>query len=448
VHGLRVVAVDDNSTHRAILEEMFSGWRMKPAVFATATEALAELRRAAAAGDPYDLLLADAVMPAPDGFTLAEQVRGEPGLVRATILMLSSTSIAPGASAQPGGTWSSERSALGASRRGAPISQIGVQATVMKPLKQSELLDTILSVMSAEPGRPSRTEAAAVGPAEEELPRLPPLRVLLAEDNVVNQRLAVRILEKAGHTVFVAGNGRQALLALERERFDLVLMDLQMPELGGMEATEVIRSRESASGVHIPIIALTAHAMKGDRERCLAAGMDGYVAKPIRERELFGAMAQVVHAPQDDKVTRWQGDKVTEQSGGASVTLSPGHPVTLSSAPPRVPDFDRAAALGRCGDDAQLLRELIDIFLGEIPGWMAGLAAALESGNADQVQRLAHTIKGGVSTFAAAGAYEAALRLEGIGKSGNLAAAGPAWQEMQTAIERLQKALAAFSPTS
>jgi PAS domain S-box-containing protein len=418
VHGLRVLVVDDNATNGEILQEMLANWRMSPTVVGTTAEALRELRRARDEGSPYQVLLADALMPPPDGFALVEQLRDEPGLVGSTILMLTSA---------------------GRARAGA-VEEAGVQ-TVMKPIKQSELLDTILSALSADPAaRPARAsagEGARKARLEEDLPRLPPLRVLLAEDNAVNQRLAVRLLEKAGHAVFVAGNGRQALLALERERFDLVLMDLQMPELGGMEATETIRARELETGGHVPIIALTAHAMKGDRERCLAAGMDAYVSKPIRERELFGAMQQVLRA--HPSVPVWPQPK----RGPGLVWPQPkAGPVEEGRAVAE--DFDRAAALVRCGEDAGLLRELIDIFLAEIPGWMAALDEALKAGNADQVKRLAHNIKGAVGNFGAQPAWEAALRMEIIGREGSLADAGAAWQDMRSVVERLNKALAAF----
>ncbi len=229
----------------------------------------------------------------------------------------------------------------------------------------------------------------------------------------------------------MAGNGRQALQALERDRFDVVLMDVQMPELGGMEATQEIRLLERTAGGHVPIIALTAHAMKGDRERCLAAGMDGYVAKPIRDRELFSVIEQVMRAHAPAVLTR-----ATEDS--ASLEGEPAEEPSVAE------DFDREAALERCGKDAELLRELIDMFLVEIPGWMASLGEGLTAGDADKVKRMAHTIKGAVGTFGAAAAHEAALRMEVIGKQGDLASAGDAWQEMQTAIARLKTALGRF----
>ncbi len=413
VHGLRVLLVDDNATHLGILKEMFTGWSMRPTAVATTADALAELRRAAAAGEPYQLLLADAVMPPPDGFVLAQQVRAEPGLVGATILMLTSA----------GRAGSAER-----------CREIGVQATIMKPLKQSELLDTILVVISA--GEPAQTRRESNPGREPALSSLPPLRVLLAEDNLINQRLALRLLEKAGHTVRVAGNGRQALQALERDRFDVVLMDVQMPELNGMEATEEIRLRERTAGGHIPIIALTAHAMKGDRERCLASGMDGYVAKPIRDQELFGVLEQVMLAHAPTRLVR-SGEEPAVPYAQAS-THAPQEEKAVAE------DFDRNAALEHCGGDEQLLGELVAMFLVEIPGWMSNLSEGLATGDAEKVKRTAHTIKGAVGTFGARPAQAAAMRLETIGKQGHLSESGPAWEEMQAAIERLRKALAGY----
>jgi PAS domain S-box-containing protein len=404
-HGLRVLVVDDNATHRDILAEMLTNWRMRPTVVGSAPEALAEVRRATTAGDPYGVLLVDSTLPPPDGFTLAEQLRAEPGNQAATLLMLTSAARAG----------SIER-----------CRDAGVQATVMKPIKQSELLDTVLAVASADPARRARGVDERARPSAEDVQALPPLRVLLAEDAVVNQRLAVRILEKAGHSVRVAGNGWQVLQALERERFDLVLMDVQMPELGGFETTEKIRAAERGTGRHVPIIALTAHAMKGDRERCLAAGMDAYVAKPIRARELFEAMEQVLRAHPPAVRSRLLHDLPAAEEG------------TM------VADFDRAAALERCGDDAQLLHELIDMFLTEIRVWMFDLGKAVEAGDAASVKRLAHTIKGAVGTFGAQPAYDAALALETMGKEGNLAGVSAAWARMQEVTARLNAALEKF----
>jgi two-component system sensor histidine kinase/response regulator len=264
LRGVKVLVVDDNRTNRRILEGMLSRWDMKSASAEDGEAALSELSAAREAGQPFGLILTDMHMPNMDGFALVERIRQRPGLSTATIMMLTS-----------------------AGHRGdaARCQELGVAAYLLKPIRQSELREAIARVLGAggQEGaiplitRFSLQDAREPGGV---------LRVLLAEDNLVNQRLAVRLLEKRGHYVAVAGNGREALTALEKERFDLVLMDVQMPEMDGFEATAAIREKEKSSRTHLPIVALTAHAMKGDREKCLAGGMDGYLTKPIRPQEL------------------------------------------------------------------------------------------------------------------------------------------------------------------
>jgi CheY-like chemotaxis protein len=248
---------------------------MKPTLVASGAEALRALRDADALGKPFALLLADVCMPEMDGFTLVEQMRQQVDLPCTTIMMLTS-----------------------AGQRGdaARCRELGVAAYLTKPVARAELLKAIQNVLGL------RTQAV-------EQPRLVTrhalrearrsLRVLLAEDNAVNQKLASRLLEKRGHRVAVVSNGREALEALAKQSFDLVLMDVQMPEMDGFGATAAIRSRENGTGVHIPIIAMTAHAMTGDRERCLAAGMDAYVSKPIQAKELFEAIEELVGQPEN-----------------------------------------------------------------------------------------------------------------------------------------------------
>ncbi len=284
LHGLPVLVVDDNATNREILVEMLTRWRMKPTAAADGLAALAEMDRAAAAGRPFALILSDAQMPGMDGFTLAEQIRRRPDVTRATLLMLSSAD---------------------RQRDAARCRELGIGAYLIKPLKKSELLEAITAALGAPAARPKPT-AAALAP---DAPRQPKkLRVLLAEDNPTNQLLASALLRKQGHEVVVAFNGKEALNALETSgewrpadpaavRFDLVLMDVQMPEMDGIETTGRIREQEQGRGRRLPIIAMTAHAMKGDRERCLEAGMDGYVSKPIQIRELFNAIAAVAPQP-------------------------------------------------------------------------------------------------------------------------------------------------------
>jgi PAS domain S-box-containing protein len=273
LNGLPVLVVDDNDTNRRILREMLSHWHLKPAAVASGPEALQELERSARAGEPYALVLADSRMPGMDGFSLAEQVRRRPDLVRATILMLSAT--------DPAGS-------------AARCREMGVAACLMKPVKQSEVWNALIDLLAGPAAAGPRPGSAA--PPRREVPGAAPrrLRILLAEDNAVNQRLAVRLLEKQGHAVVVAGNGKEALRAVEGQSFDLVLMDVQMPEMDGLEATARIREWEKAGGKHVPIVAMTAQVMKGDREQCLQAGMDAYLGKPIQPAQLWKAIADLV----------------------------------------------------------------------------------------------------------------------------------------------------------
>ncbi len=274
LRGLSTLVVDDNATNRRILEAILHNWQMKPMAVEGGRLALAEMKRAVAAGQPYPLVLLDVMMPEMDGFALAEQIKQNPELAGATIMMLSSAGYQVDA------------------RR---CKEMGVVAYLLKPIKQSELLISIMKALHLSvPQEPLLPLPAA----KESLPDSAPtpdqsgesqqsLHILLAEDNLVNQKLAKRVLEKRRHHVVVVENGREALAAVEKERFDLVLMDVQMPEMDGFEATAAIREREKSTHAHLPIIAMTANAMQGDREKCLQAGMDDYVSKPVRFEELM-----------------------------------------------------------------------------------------------------------------------------------------------------------------
>jgi PAS domain S-box-containing protein len=270
MHGLPVLVVDDNATNRHILIATLNHWGMRPTAVEGGEAALTALAQAKAAGEPFALMLLDAMMPEMDGFTLVERIKEQPVLAGATILMLSS-----------------------AGREGdaTRCRELGISMYLVKPIAQSELWNAILMALGA--------QAAPAAPASPTLPLvLPevqsPLCILLAEDNFVNQRLVIRLLEKWGHQVVVANTGHETLVILQHQSFDLALMDVQMPEMGGLEATAIIRERERDTGGHLPIIAMTAHAMQGDRERCLAAGMDDYVSKPVRAQELFATIQRLV----------------------------------------------------------------------------------------------------------------------------------------------------------
>jgi CheY-like chemotaxis protein len=261
LRGLPVLVVDDNATNRRILYETLLHWGMKPVLAGGGPEALDILREHVRSGDPFALLLLDAHMPDMDGFTLAAHIQEDPALAGHRIMMLSSLDIG---SIRP------------------ELRETGHY--VVKPVTRANLLSAILRVLGGEPPRlaPSRVAVPAAAGR--------PMRVLLAEDNVVNQKVAARLLEKLGHSVEVTSNGAEALAAFTRGAFDLILMDVQMPVMDGYGATLAIRAAEQGTGSRVPIVALTAHAMKGDREICLKAGMDDYLGKPIRPRELSAVL--------------------------------------------------------------------------------------------------------------------------------------------------------------
>jgi signal transduction histidine kinase/DNA-binding response OmpR family regulator len=264
LRNVNVLVVDDNRTNRRILEGMLKRWEMRSTPVESGDEALAHLSAARQAGDPYTLILTDMHMPEMDGFTLIERIRQQPELSTAVIVMLTS-----------------------AGHRGdaSRCQDLGVSAYLLKPIRQSELREAIGRVLGA------REQTGALPlitrySLQDARDPMSSLRVLLAEDNAVNQLLATRLLEKRGHRVMLASNGREALAALAKESYDLVFMDVQMPDIDGIQAVQAIREMEKRSGNHQPVIALTALAMTGDQERCLAAGMDGYLSKPIRPREM------------------------------------------------------------------------------------------------------------------------------------------------------------------
>ena len=272
-----VLIVDDNATNRLILEEMLRGWGMTAKSVSSAQAAMQTIRQAWRLGEPYRLVLTDINMPEVDGFTLAKWIKQEPGLAATPIIALTS-------GARPDDLRRAE--------------QMGIGAHLMKPVKQSELLEAIgmsLGTAAAEP------EIVPPGSGGTETCS-PGLRILVAEDSPFNQKLALGLLEKYGHSVVIARNGKEAIGAWVAEPFDVVLMDVEMPEMDGLEATAVIRNQEQQKGTHIPIIAMTAHAMKGDRERCLDAGMDDYISKPIRAREVVAKLQSIAEGirPNED----------------------------------------------------------------------------------------------------------------------------------------------------
>jgi PAS domain S-box-containing protein len=378
VIGLRVLVVDDNAVNRQILETQLTRWRMKPTVVSGGQAALEALAAAAREHEPFGLVLLDAQMPDLDGFAVAARIGAHAELAGPTIMMLSS-----------GGQYGD------ASR----CRELGVSAYLIKPVKQSDLYDAISRLVDGA-AVAARLETPVAASAAR------PLNVLLAEDNVVNQRVAVGLLSKRGHEVTVVGNGREALTAFDAGCFDVVLMDVQMPEMGGLEAAAAIRERERERGGHLPIVAMTAHAMAADRERCLAAGMDGYLAKPLDPVALFAAIEKGTALPE------------------------------------RVPPVvDRTALLARLGGDQALMRDAARLFLEDCEGRLAAIKAAIDQRDPDRLNKEAHTLKGAAANLSVLELSEAARVLESMGAAKALEGADAAWRRLSAAADRATVAL-------
>jgi two-component system, sensor histidine kinase and response regulator len=369
LQGLPALVVDDNPTNRRILDAMLKHWLMEPELAASGVEGIASMEQALSRGRPFPLVILDAHMPGMDGFALAEKIKQNPRLAGATIMMLTS-----------------------AGRRGdaARCRELGIKVYLIKPIRQSELLEAILAALGKAPTAGMRVTPITRHTLRESRQKL---QVLLAEDNIVNQQLAVRLLEKRGHLVTVASNGSEALALLKTSRFDLVLMDVQMPIMDGFQATAAIRKEEETTGKHLPIIAMTAHAMHGDRERCLAGGMDAYISKPVQADELAAMVEEVV------------------QLG----TLPPKKP----SAPLTKAVLDPSEALGRLGGDKELLSELIQVFLKDYPRQMAEVRNSTERNDWTGLERAAHSLKGSVGNFGKGRVFDLALELEQCAQNAN-----------------------------
>jgi two-component system, sensor histidine kinase and response regulator len=414
--GLRALVVDDNATSRSIVAEILVGAGVEITEAADEAAALAAVRPETPSRAPFGMLLVDAEMPAVDGCTLLERLRaalagkGRPGGARAlagevvaaptppAVMLMTSTSPRP----------DPER-----------CRRLGIVELISKPLRRSSLVEQLSSLVESAPPRSKMPSIHEEGARRKRAP----LTILLAEDNAVNQTLAVRLLEKEGHRVTVVGTGAAALVAIARERFDLVLMDVQMPEMDGLEAIAAIRARERTAGGHLPTIAMTAFTLEGDHERFRESGFDGYVRKPIHVDSLFEAIDE----------------------------LLPDDPVRSEAAPPPPPSaaarapFEISVALDRVGGDEPLLKELIGIFLVECPKWLADLRDARGVSDAKRFTRAAHTIKGAVDNCGASSAFDLALRLERMGHERRLEEAGELIAQIEVELARLSPALDAYA---
>ena len=382
---LPVLIVDDNETNRLILQEVTTNWGMSPVVAESVDAAIQAIERARHGGRSIELVLTDMYMPKRDGMELVEWIRADPETAGISVMILSS------------GPTAEHRSRA---------DELNVNAYLTKPVRQSSLLDAIATSMGQAEAFPTQVEPEA----KEQSAGL--LKILLAEDNAVNQLTATTMLEKLGHSVEVANNGREAIDKLAAGEFDLVFMDVQMPELDGLSATKEIREGEQSSGRHIPIVAMTAHAMAGDQERCLEAGMDAYTSKPIRRKAIEAVIAEIAE--------RFLVSEQTDSQNENEKVI------------------DTEALLEELDDD----KDMLQMFEKDAATRLPKLREAVNSGDAETVAAEAHALKGGVGNFFADSAVAAADALEAAGRSGELTNAASLLARLESQLEEVKRAIA------
>jgi len=419
--GMPVLIVDDNYTNRIVLQEMTRSWGLVPTITANGKEAIDRFNNAVASGTPYRLILLDMQMPELDGFGVAKIIKAAPSGKDVRIILLSST----------GQRGDSDR-----------CKEVGISGYLSKPIKQSELLDAIMMTMGL--ASEETTTVITRHKVYEERERF---NILLAEDNLINQTLATKLLETRGHRVTLASNGIEAVAAFKKGDFDLIIMDIQMPEMDGLEATrkirrlegERVRSAEAESSKvkgkenspprsemypesrfqnpvsKIPIVAMTAHAMTGDREKCIDAGMDDYVSKPIKPEALYSVIDKVARKSQREK------EQKRTQSSQGSKTFSPT-------------TFDLSSAMETVAGDEDLFREIAGMFIGSCSDHIAKIKEGIAGNDAGILEREAHSLKGAVGNFGAKEVCEAACRLEKLGEEGKMAAAEEGLSDLERAL--------------
>ena len=369
VSGVKALVVDDNATSRQIIVEMLESWKMEPIAASNANEAKKFIEQQNQSGQPFELTIIDSEMPETDGLSLAKWIRQKDHLKSQVIMMLTSPY----------------------HRKMIRSKDLGINASLMKPIRPSELL---VAVMTALGMRTQDAAIASVSATNQSAINDRKLKILVAEDTPFNQKFILRLLDKWGYEGVVVENGRLAVEAFQKEYFDLVFMDVQMPEMDGFEATASIRAHEETSGSHIPIIAMTAHAMKGDRERCLEAGMDAYVPKPISANKLH----ETIHTLLADSL---QVDAVEKRQEGSSTLPGP------------------EALLRAFDNDQELLKTSIELFVSEYPQMLKDLMDAVQTHDSKKLERKAHALKGMLRSFQADSLADMALDLEKKGRKGN-----------------------------
>lgn len=373
LHGSRILVVDDNATNRKVLIEMVALWEISYEEASDGKGALAEMEKAAKDGNPYHLVILDGQMPEMDGFEVSKRIKENPAFADTRIILLTS---------------------MGRRGDAARCKELGISAYLLKPIKQSELLGACMNVLghSLLDANLGKGRLITRHTVREEQRCRQSLKILVAEDNPVNQKLVVRILKKQGHSTVVVENGQEALERLEKDVFDLVLMDVQMPVMDGLKATAIIRDREKSTGTHIPIVAMTARAMKGDRESCLEAGIDYYISKPFKVAELL----EVLHLVMENKITQHGEQKPVRTTSGPAL------------------DFD--SMLGYFDGDLELFQETFELFIENYPSQIETIRMAISAADPESLDMAAHLFKGSVSNFSVSNITALASDLEQMGR--------------------------------
>jgi two-component system sensor histidine kinase/response regulator len=414
--GMRALIVDDNATNRRLLEVWLAKWGLQPVSVESGMAALTELERCAKGGCAYSLALLDGCMPTMDGFEVARAIKRSPDLNRTSLVMLTSS---------------------GSRQDPQRLRALGINEFLLKPLSGTDLLDAILSATDPSVVTASENHEESSARLVAAVDRL---AILVAEDHPVNQKYALRVLQKLGHEVALANDGTEVLSMLRESIFDAVLMDVQMPNMSGLEATAAIRAREASEGGHLHIIAMTANAMQGDREACLAGGMDDYVSKPIQIERLIEALSRIpVRKPRTPEPN---GAAATERLNPVAqpAAQSDSHAVSDQAAAAQgqsVGAFSKEVALHKMGGDEELLIEVVVAFLDACEETVGAVEAAVQANDAKALRRAAHTLKGSVATFSTGAVYETALELERFGRDESLEAAAQTFERLRGELEQM-----------
>jgi two-component system sensor histidine kinase/response regulator len=404
-----VLIVDDSETNRRILMEVLTRSHLQPVAADSAATALAHLDAAAARGTPIPLLITDMYMPGVDGCELAARVRLDARFAATRMIMMSSARF-------PGDT--------------ARCRALGIHFLLAKPVRRSVLLDAIQMTLGVppQPGSVPAGEASPAGGADDPGPAQGGTqRILLVEDNLVNQRVASVMLERRGYVVQLANNGFEAIDASERAVYDAILMDVQMPEMDGIQATIRIRARERRTGGHVAIIAMTARAMKGDEEECLAAGMDAYLSKPIQPGQVFAILGRLARA-------RHQ----------ATADAPADEPADAVRTPPFTTSFDEERLIAMLGGNVDVIRQVIELFIENSTSTIDSLRIAIECGDARTVEFRAHSLKGSAGTLTAKEVADIASEIERLSRAGELGRVPALFAELERRVAALQEALGAM----